>query len=153
MPKPTTCKRRRPPFFHPAVLRQRADGWTVERQCLFLGHLYLSGSVAHAAAAAGMSRMSAYRLRRRHDAQGFAHAWNVVLVPPGSHLPKAPSTDWRKVTLKQLQQRVETGLVAPLVHSGRVCAIRRKPDNSALLRLLRRLDTNGLPANPEDQQA
>ena len=146
-------QRRRPPFFHPAVLRSRNDGWTVERQCLFLGHLYLSGSVGHAAAAAGMSRMSAYRLRRRSDAQGFAHAWDVVLTPPGRDRPAAPASDWRKVTLEQLQQRVETGLVAPLIHGGKVCAIRRKPDNSALLRLLRRLDTQVMPANPEDRQA
>ncbi|MEL1251358.1 hypothetical protein [Aurantiacibacter gilvus] len=143
-------RRHRPPFFHPAVPRSRRDGWTVERQCLFLGHLYLTGSVAGAAAAAGMSRMSAYRLRRRPDAQGFAHAWDVVLAPPGSDKRTTPATDWRKVTLEQLQQRVATGLVAPLVHAGRVCAIRHKPDNSALLRLLRRYDALCPPPPGED---
>lgn len=150
MSKPLTRKRRRPPFFHPAMRRSRADGWTVERQCRFLGQLYLSGSVASAARAAGMSRMSAYRLRRRADAQGFAHAWDAVLTPPGNDNPATPTTDWRKVTLEQLQQRVETGLVTPLIHAGQVCAIRHKPDNSALLRLLRRYDALCPPPSGED---
>ncbi len=143
-------KRRRPPFFHPAVLRSRKDGWTVERQCLFLGHLYLTGNIATAARAVGMSRESAHRLRHRPEALGFAHAWDTVLAAPGDGRLAAPRTDWRKITLADLQQRVETGLVAPLIHGGRVCAIRRKPDNSALLRLLRRYDALCPPPPGED---
>ena len=138
--KPAHKHRRRPPFFHPVLLRSRTDGWTLARQCLFLGELYLTGCVARAAKAAGMSRMSAYRLRRRPDAASFAHAWDHVLTPPGAGRLAAPQPDWRKVALEQLQTRVEAGLVTPLIHGGRVRAIRRKPDNSGLLRLLRRLD-------------
>lgn len=134
-------RRRRPPFFHPVLLRARTDGWTVERQCAFLGHLYLSGCIATAARAVGMSRMSAYRLRRRKCAQGFAHAWDVVLTPPGTGRVARPATDWRKVTDEELLYRVRTGLVAPLIHSGKVRSIRRKADNSAILRLFRRLES------------
>ncbi len=139
MPKaPAHCRRRRPPFFHPVPLRERCDGWTVERQCEFLARLYITGSVAAAAQGVGMSRMSAYRLRQRDGAQGLAHAWDHVLTPPGAGRSRKPKNDWRKVTNQELMRRIETGFVQPVIHRGRMVGIRRKPDNSALLRMLRR---------------
>lgn len=132
--------RRKPPFFHPVLLRSREDGWSVVRQCEFLAQLYLTGSVAAAARTVGMSRASAYRLRERAGAEGFAHAWDAVLVPPGSGRLAGPDIDWRKVTHQAMVSRVEWGLVQPVLHQGRMTAIRRKADTSALLRLLRRSD-------------
>lgn len=132
--------RRRPPFFHPVPLRARHDGWSEERQCGFLAQLYLTGSVAMAARKVGMTRASAYRLRARDDAQGFAAAWDYALVPPGSGRVAAPGPDWRKVTQSELLRRIETGLVRPVIYRGRVLGLAHKPDNSALLRLLRRCD-------------
>jgi hypothetical protein len=140
MPRnPVHKLRRRPPFFHPVPLRSRRDGWSAAQQCAFLGHLYLTGSVSAAARAVGMSRMSAYRLRRREEAVSFANAWDIVLTPP-SDGRVAPQVDSRKVTDEELFRRVEIGLVAPLIHRGRVAGIRQKADNSVLLRLLKRLD-------------
>ncbi len=148
MPRtPNHKRRRRPPFFHPVPLRVRRDGWTVDRQCAFLGHLYLTGCVATAARAVGMSRMSAYRLRQREEAASFASAWDMVLTPPGLGRI-ASEVDWRKVTDEDLFRRVETGFVAPLIHRGKVTGIRRKADNSALLRLLRRLDAGTAQMRP-----
>ena len=130
--------RRRPPFFRPVPLRARADGWSEARQCGFLAALYVTGSVAAAARSVGMSRESAFRLRARKGAESFARAWDRVLMPPGSgHLP-APKEDFRKVTLFELNRRLESDLVQPVIYRGRMCAIRRKPDDSALFRLLRR---------------
>jgi hypothetical protein len=144
MPKRLARKRRahrcrkRPPFFRPVPLRARADGWDEARQCGFLAALYVIGSVAAAARAVGMSRASAYRLRERAGAESFARAWDRVLTPPGSgHVP-APKEDFRKVTLRELNRRLKTELVQPVIYRGRMTAIRRKPDNSALFRLLRR---------------
>lgn len=135
--RPHQC-RKRPPFFRPVPLRARADGWSEARQCGFLVQLYVTGSVAAAARAVGMSRASAYRLRERSGAESFAAAWDRVLAPPGSgHLP-APKEDFRKVTLRELNRRLETDLVQPAIYRGRMVAIRRKPDDSALFRLLRR---------------
>ncbi len=149
MPRPAAQARRRPPFFSPVPLRCRKDGWSVERQCLFLAHLYMTGNVGCAAKAAGMSRMSAYRLRRRADASSFARAWDIVLTPPTEGRIES-RVDWRKVTDEELFRRIHTGLVAPLIHRGRVTAIRQKADNSALLRLLRRLDkTSARPFEEE----
>ena len=141
MPKPPAYRvRRRPPFFHPVPVRSRRDGWTVARQCEFLARLYLTGSVSEAARAVGMSRASAYRLREREGAEGFAHAWDAIFVPPGMGRIAVPKPDWRKVTSPTLARRMQTGLVQPLIHRGRIAAIRRKPDNFSMLRLLRRVD-------------
>lgn len=50
----------------------RHDGWTIDRQLDFLAALARTGSVTSAAASVGMSRESAYRLRRRPSAALFA---------------------------------------------------------------------------------
>ncbi|RIV85866.1 hypothetical protein D2V07_11180 [Aurantiacibacter zhengii] len=130
-------------------LRSRRDGWSAARQCAFLAHLYLTGSVSAAAGAVGMSRESAHRLRRRAGAASFAQAWDHVLTPQGEGRV-AQKVDWRKVTDEELFRRVEHGLIAPALHRGRITGIRRKADNSALLRLLRRLDkANAQPFEEE----
>lgn len=145
MPKaPAHRLRRRPPFFPPVPLRARSDGWTEERQCGFLAQLYITGSAGAAARSVGMSRASAYRLRKCDGAVGFAHAWDTVLSPPGTGRHRAVKPDWRKVTTEALLRRVESGLIKPLLYRGVMVKIVRKPDNSALLRLLRRGDTLAL---------
>ncbi|MBV9932023.1 MAG: hypothetical protein JO013_13910 [Alphaproteobacteria bacterium] len=54
----------------------RHDGWTPERQRLFIAALRRVGIVAWAAEAAGMSRKSAYALLKRAGPDsGFARAW------------------------------------------------------------------------------
>jgi hypothetical protein len=67
----------RPPL--PPIKRQRHDGWTPQRQMLFLAELRRSRNVVRAAAAAGMNRKSAYRLRERADGAEFAAAWDRTL--------------------------------------------------------------------------
>ncbi len=113
-------------------------------QCAFLAQLYLTGSVAKAARRVGRSRESAYRLRAREGAGSFADAWDRVLAGPGAPgeppVRKRKVADWRKVTLEELHWRVETGLWRPLIYRGAMRAVARKPDNSALMRLLGQLD-------------
>jgi hypothetical protein len=58
----------------------RRDGWTAERQLVFLETLARTRSVAQAAARAGMSRESAYRLRARPVGALFAAAWDKTLA-------------------------------------------------------------------------
>lgn len=54
--------------------------WTGERQLAFLDTLVQTRSITRAAAAAGMSRESAYRLRRRPAGALFAAAWDRVML-------------------------------------------------------------------------
>ena len=57
----------------------RFDGWTPLRQLRFLEVLVLTRSVTEATAAAGMSRESAHRLRKRDPRGLFALAWDRAL--------------------------------------------------------------------------
>lgn len=127
--RPLRRKVPRVPPFYPVPLRGRRDGWTVQRQADFLGMLAETGSVMGACEAVGMSRKSAYRLRARRDAESFAAAWDAALGAPV-----------RKVTVTDLDFLAYHGLVQPLLFRGRYRGAMRKPDNSALLRLLKKLD-------------
>lgn len=132
--------RRRPPFFYPVPVRARRDGWSEAHQCHFLAQLYLTGSVGAAAKSVGMSRNSAYRLRAREGAEDFAFAWDAVLTPPGTGRLSRAKPNWQKVTIPELERRMRTGQVQPVIYRGEMVHIRRKADNSALLRLVRRLE-------------
>lgn len=59
-----------------------APAWTPERQCLFLHWLERTRSVSRAAAAAGLSREGAYRLRARDPAGLFALLWADIMRRP-----------------------------------------------------------------------
>ena len=64
---------------NPPIARPRHDGWTHDKQVTFIVALRRTRNVTRAAAAAGMSRESAYRLRARPSAAGFAAAWDLAL--------------------------------------------------------------------------
>ncbi len=137
--------KRVPPFL-PVPLRPREPalsacpagsrrGWTPERQARFIGVLAESGSVAAAARAVGMSRMAAYRLRRHSGAESLAHAWDsIIALHTGEPVPQ------RKVTASELAERAYHGEFHILMRRRRFVRAVRKPSNTALLRLLRRLD-------------
>lgn len=63
----------------PVRRKRRHDGWSEERQRLFIETLADTGSVTEAARAARMSLQSCYRLRRSPDAVTFAAAWDAAL--------------------------------------------------------------------------
>ena len=137
--------RPRIPAFHPVPTRARADGWTPVRQAEFVGMLAQTGSVSAAAAFVGMSRESAYRLRRRAGAEEFARAWDTALditfarrtgvwpSRPGTRLP-------RKVTGPPCWKQGVEGLWRPVLRRGTYVGSVHKPDNSALLGYLAQLD-------------
>ena len=148
IPQPRTPSITIPPF-HAVPLRIRADGWTPLRQAEFIGHLADTRSVVEAAREVSMARETAYRLRDRPGAEGFAAAWDVALARAGCAAGRArllvaletarealkPS---RKVTVEQLAWRVETGIWYVGLRAGCYAGVRRKPDNSALLALVAR---------------
>jgi hypothetical protein len=89
---------------HPRI---RRDGWTAERQLRFLDVLARTRSVTRAAAFAGMSRESAYRLRTR--AGLFAALWDRALAPAfdsESHNP--PRTNGQLMRLLGNRYRRQT---------------------------------------------
>lgn len=138
------AQRNAPPPFIPVPTRRRQGGWDEGVQCAFLAQLYLCGSVSVAAKRVGRSRESAHRLRRKPWAESFAAAWDHVLAGPTEASEQPPrrsnTSDWRKVTISELKYRFETGFWRPVIYRGRMTAIAQKPDNFALLRLVRRMD-------------
>jgi hypothetical protein len=81
--------------------RIRRDGWTAERQLRFLDALAATRSITRAAAAAGMSRESAYRLRDRREGALFAAIWDRALAfqPLPVEVDNRPLTDGRIMRL------------------------------------------------------
>ncbi|WP_347302035.1 hypothetical protein V5740_08345 [Croceibacterium sp. TMG7-5b_MA50] len=68
----------------PVRRRQRYDGWTEEKQRRFIEVLADTGLVALAAKEVGMTRASAYALRRAPHAAAFARAWDVARERAGT---------------------------------------------------------------------
>src|SRR5687767_14395254 len=107
---------------------QRSDGWTPPRIRAFLGALAQSGSVAHAARAAGMSRQSAYALRANAKGRAFDDAWRSALLAAAPAIPD------------QLMERALRGQVDPVIRDGKLRSQRHHFDNRLAMQVLRRLD-------------
>jgi phage terminase small subunit len=117
----------------PPALRPQHNGWTPERQQRFLDHLAANGSVSGAARAAGMSRQSAYWLRRQLHSQEFARAWDDAL---------AETDRWIE---DMAMDRLLEGEEEVIERDGQTVAVRRRPADVRLLlfhlnRLQRRED-------------
>ncbi len=68
------------PEFDPVPMaRTRHDGWTPQRQRMFIAALTATGTVDSAAKSVGMSRMAAYNLLKRNGAESFADAWERAI--------------------------------------------------------------------------
>ena len=100
--------------FTPVPVRARRDGWTPERQAAFVAALRDTRSVVAACRAVGMSWQTAYRLRARPDAAGFAAAWDAALAKPDR--PRSVG-------------RALGGITTPIFYRGRQVGERRRYDN------------------------
>jgi hypothetical protein len=107
---------------------QRVDGWTPERIRRFLTVLAEWGVVSIAARAVGMSRKSAYALRRLPKADAFAAAWEAAIrLAHERRIDRRPS-------------RVLHFTATPIIRNGKVWGMRYRRDNRAAMAALTRLD-------------
>lgn len=129
--------------FTPASVRNRADGWTPEKQRAFIACLADTGSVQHAAIRVGMSRESAYRLRRRHDAADFAVAWDAAL-----------SAATRCLTESCFHRAIH-GVGVPVFYKGEIVGEKRTYSERLAMFLLRYHDplTYGALSGPKPYKA
>lgn len=104
--------------------RQRAGGWSVHDQRLFIHDLVRSGSVPAAARAVGKSPRSAYLLREKRGAESFAVAW---------HRAQAMGID--KVRDNVVERFLEGELI-PRFYHGELVGYRRKFRDRMLLAAL-----------------
>ncbi|WP_052207882.1 hypothetical protein [Croceibacterium mercuriale] len=122
--RPWTARLKLPPFL-PVPLRTRRDGWTPGRQARFIGLLAQFGCVRRAAAALGLSRESAYRLRRHAGAGSFRAAWDTAVRGVAQAGWKFTGAERRPLAL--------SGPFHVRLWQGRPAAIYRKPCDSRLL--------------------
>lgn len=105
------------------IPRIRTDGWTPERQLRFLDALTRTRSITKAAAAAGMSRESAYRLRARPEGTLFGALWDRALAPVfESESHNRPLTDGWLLRLLGNHYRRQTNGFWPKRSPRRACS-------------------------------
>ncbi|HYG47242.1 MAG TPA: hypothetical protein VD846_04790 [Allosphingosinicella sp.] len=129
--------------FTPVPVKPRHDGWTVERQKWFILRLALCGCVSVAARGVGMTRKSAYRLRDRPGAGGFAAAWERA-------------QGWgRDRTVDVSLERGLLGERVPIVRNGRVVGEIHRHDNRLAMAVLNALDRRAVarPTPPDVEEA
>ncbi|MEH6756876.1 MAG: hypothetical protein V7676_05140 [Parasphingorhabdus sp.] len=107
---------------------------------LFLEALARTGNVRAAALYAGLSRESAYKLRRRADARAFARAWDAAIIHA------------RERFQDELFDRGLSGWTEPVWHQGEEVGTRERWSAPLFLAALARLDRmaegGGLAGNP-----
>jgi hypothetical protein len=114
--------------FTPVEVRYRYDGWLPEKQVEFIERLADCGCVDEAADAVGMSRVSAYALRRRPDAQAFRLAWDAAMDTAVARLRDSAMS------------RAIKGVKVPIFHAGVEVGERRHFDERLTMFLLRYRD-------------
>jgi hypothetical protein len=108
---------------------RRHDGWTPERQRLFILALSKIGIVSTAAKSVGMSRKSAYALLKRAGPDsGFAHAW-----------AEAQAAGRTNVWFTAVDEAIN-GREVPYYYRGKLCGTRRVYNSRLLIAALRAAD-------------
>ncbi|MEP3226451.1 MAG: hypothetical protein ABJO01_10785 [Parasphingorhabdus sp.] len=108
--------------------KHRHDGWSPDRQVVFLEALARTGNVRAAARYAGLSRESAYKLRRRADARAFARAWDAAILHA------------REIFQDELMDRGLNGWNEAVWHQGEQVGTRERWSAPLFLAALGRLD-------------
>ncbi len=114
--------------YGPVPVRYRHDGWVPDRQLAFIEALADCGCVDEAARSVGMSRNSAYALRRRPDAQAFRLAWDAAMDNAVAQLRDAAMA------------RAINGVSVPVFHGSEQIGERRHFDERLTMFLLRYRD-------------
>ena len=114
------------PAFTPVPRKcNRYDGWTPERQQLFIEALADYGSVRAAANSVGMTPESAYYLRRQPDAESFAGAWQAALDHGVKRIEDTA------------MDRALNGVEVPVYSYGKLVGTRRVYNDRLLMFMLR----------------
>lgn len=106
----------------------RHDGWTPDRERLFLTTLAETGVVTDAARAAGMSRESAYARRNSAAGHAFALGWDAAILLS------------RHATADDVASRSRHGVIDRIYRNGELVAERHRYDNRLTMAHLTRLD-------------
>jgi hypothetical protein len=111
--------------FVPAPTRARTAGWTPERQRAFLLALRECGLISVAAKSVGKTHQSAYRLRNRPGAEGFAAAWDRAL------------SDARCLAFEVAYKRSMDGYQTPRFYRGKFVRMEHRYDLKMMIAAIR----------------
>jgi hypothetical protein len=110
--------------------RARADGWINHRRVTFIVTLAASGSVTFTSASAGLSRKSAYALKKRDSA--FASLWERALeVGKASRRGSAegdnanPRGTVNMVNLRAPDRSIASARTRPFLRQPAIASVRR----------------------------
>jgi len=104
----------------PVRRRPRWDGWTEEKQRRFIETLADTGLVNVAAKAVGMTRESAYRLRRSAHGAAFARAWDAARHHAGGLIEDIAFERAIEGTEQEVLDREGRVIATRLVHDNRL---------------------------------
>lgn len=126
----------RPAFldFNPVPVRGRRDGWDEARQRRFVVQLGRGLGVREAATSVGRSRQTAYALRSRAGASGFARAWDEAVDFAQRRRTLLPT-----LSRPALVDGVER-LLVPRFYRGRLVGFVERADVRGAMRTLGLLD-------------
>jgi hypothetical protein len=127
-PEPEPGSEARSAATQASARKVRHDGWTAERQQIFLATLADTGVVADACRAARIGRDSAYAFRRRASGRAFALAWEAAELIA------------RRVLADDVMSRARYGVVDRVYRDGKLVAERHRYDNRLSMSVLTRLD-------------
>ena len=131
--------------FAPVAVRARRDGWTPVLQRRFILNLARGMPAANAARCVGRSRQTAYALRDKPGAEGFASAWDAA-VAFAERARAAPRP------LPFMDTGIETILV-PRYYRGRLVGFVQREDVGGAMRKLALLDRLADRLGPPDPAA
>jgi hypothetical protein len=145
----------------------RLDGWTEEKQRRFIETLADNGLVNVAARAVGMSRESAYQLRRSAHGAAFARAWDAARLHAGDLIEDIAFERAIEGTEQEVLDKQGDVIATRLVHDNRLLkyllshlkperygdarspgVVRQAADPTVLAESLRAMEP-ALPAAPE----
>lgn len=109
--------------------RDRADGWTTEKQTAFIEALSETGNVSGAAAKVGMGTTSVYNLRSEPGAASFAQAWDRAQLTGFARLQDIA------------MDRAINGVSVPHYYKGELVGEGRWFDNRLLMFMMRQTMT------------
>lgn len=118
--------------FAPVPVRFRSDGWTPRRQYFFILGIARGFAPAKAAAILGMTRKTAYELRKMPGGEGFAAAWAAAAARARARRIAAHGPT--------LAERARHGEWRPRLYRGRLVGWEHRPANARAIGLLKRLD-------------
>ncbi|HEX8640809.1 MAG TPA: hypothetical protein VF704_06600 [Allosphingosinicella sp.] len=118
--------------FAPVPVRAQHNGWTPALQLRFILALARGAGPDEAARSLGMTRQSAYRLRKKPGAQSFAAAWDRAqhFARTAAAAARLPASGCGAI---------ETILV-PRHYRGRLVGFVQREDTAGAMRTLRQLD-------------